>query len=51
MEGLLLGSVSPWITGPIACAIGSVGLIVVMRICYSRSKREDLLFLKQNPAS
>jgi len=39
MQGLLPGIVSPWIKGPIVFAVWTVGLIVVMRVTYSRLRR------------
>jgi small-conductance mechanosensitive channel len=39
MRGLLLGLISPWVSGPIIFVVWSVGLIAVMRIGYGRIKR------------
>jgi hypothetical protein len=67
MPGLLLGVISPWASGPIVFAVWSIGLIVVMRIAYSRLrqfsrrtkthlddiiiKREDLMLFKRGSSS
>jgi small-conductance mechanosensitive channel len=39
MPGLLVGAISPWITGPAVFVVWSIGLIAIMRIGYGRLKQ------------